>query len=188
MGIRCADHVTPLYPQKLALTSPTGGGRGLRPRNLVLVYELVTIDTDFIDARFNYETWFSVVSVSQEFSTLQYSPAKEIGLCVHCFSTNPRKRYLNRPKLNFQEVILFLGGPGSSVVIATDYGLDVLGSNPDGARFSAVQTGPGAHPAFCTIGIGSFPRVESSRVVPLTPHPLLVLGSKNRVKLYLYSP
>ena len=27
MGIRCADHVTPLYPQKLALTSPTGGGR-----------------------------------------------------------------------------------------------------------------------------------------------------------------
>ena len=26
MGTRCADHVTPLYPQKLALTSPTGGG------------------------------------------------------------------------------------------------------------------------------------------------------------------
>ena len=27
MGNRCADHVTPLYPQKLALTLPTGGGR-----------------------------------------------------------------------------------------------------------------------------------------------------------------
>jgi len=26
VGIRCADHVTPLYPQKLALTSPTSGG------------------------------------------------------------------------------------------------------------------------------------------------------------------
>ena len=26
MGIRCADHVTPLYPQKLALASLTGGG------------------------------------------------------------------------------------------------------------------------------------------------------------------
>ena len=26
VGIRCADHVTPLYPQKLVLTSPTGGG------------------------------------------------------------------------------------------------------------------------------------------------------------------
>ena len=29
MGNRCADHVTPLYPQKLALTSPTGGGRSV---------------------------------------------------------------------------------------------------------------------------------------------------------------
>ena len=29
MGIRCADYVTPLYPQKLALTSPTGGGRSV---------------------------------------------------------------------------------------------------------------------------------------------------------------
>jgi hypothetical protein len=29
VGIRCADHVTPLYPQKLVLTSPTGGGRSV---------------------------------------------------------------------------------------------------------------------------------------------------------------
>ena len=29
VGIRCADHVTPLYPQTLALTSPTGGGRSV---------------------------------------------------------------------------------------------------------------------------------------------------------------
>ena len=29
MGTRCADHVTPLYRQKLALTSPTGGGRSV---------------------------------------------------------------------------------------------------------------------------------------------------------------
>ena len=29
MGIRCADHVTPLYPQKLSLTSPTVGGRSV---------------------------------------------------------------------------------------------------------------------------------------------------------------
>ena len=29
MGTRCADHVKPLYPQKLALTSPTGGGRSV---------------------------------------------------------------------------------------------------------------------------------------------------------------
>jgi len=29
VGTRCADHVTPLYPQKLALTSPTGGCRSV---------------------------------------------------------------------------------------------------------------------------------------------------------------
>jgi hypothetical protein len=29
VGIRCANHVTPLYPQKLALTSPTCGGRSV---------------------------------------------------------------------------------------------------------------------------------------------------------------
>jgi len=29
VGTRCADHVTPLFPHKLALTSPTGGGRSV---------------------------------------------------------------------------------------------------------------------------------------------------------------
>jgi len=38
--------------------------------------------------------------------------------------------------------------------------------------FSApVQTGPGAHPASCTMGTGSFPGVKSVRGVTLTPHP-----------------
>jgi hypothetical protein len=29
LGIRCTDHVTCIYPQKLALTSPTSGGRSV---------------------------------------------------------------------------------------------------------------------------------------------------------------
>jgi hypothetical protein len=60
---------------------------------------------------------------------------------------------------------------------------------PVGARFSApVQTGPGAHPAFCTMGTGSFPggRMRPSR--DADPHPLLVPKSKNRVELYFFSP
>ena len=69
-----------------------------------------------------------------------------------------------------------VGGPGSSVGMATGY-------EPDGpriesrwgARFSApVQSGPGAHPASCTMGTGSFPGVKSGRGVTLTPHPLLL--------------
>ena len=60
-------------------------------------------------------------------------------------------------------------GPGSSVGIATDYGLDGPGSNPGGE-----ETGPGVHPASCTMGTGSFPGVTCGRGVGLTTHPLLV--------------
>ena len=44
MRIRCADHVTPLYPQKLALTSPNGGGRSVgivRSRTKATEFSLV---------------------------------------------------------------------------------------------------------------------------------------------------
>jgi hypothetical protein len=83
--------------------------------------------------------------------------------------------------LHFAMRTLVCGGPGSSVGIATGYGLDGPGGRiPVGARFSApVQTGRGAHPASCTMGTGSFPGVESGRGVTLTPHPLLVPRSKN---------
>jgi hypothetical protein len=71
-----------------------------------------------------------------------------------------------------------------------------------GARFFAsVQTGPGAHPASCTMGTGSFPgekrpglgadhppllapRSRKSRVIPLLP--LWAFGSVTGY-LYLYS-
>ena len=72
--------------------------------------------------------------------------------------------------------LLLIRGPGSSVGIVTVYGLDGPGIESRwGARFSApVQTGPGAHPASCTMGTGSFPGVKSGRGVTLTPHLLLV--------------
>jgi hypothetical protein len=72
------------------------------------------------------------------------------------------------------------GGPGSSVGIATTYGLDGPGIESRwGARFSApVQTGPEAHPASCAMGTGSFPGVRCGRGVRLTPNPLLVQRSK----------
>ena len=63
--------------------------------------------------------------------------------------------------------------PGSPVGKATDYGLDGPRIESGGARFSAVQTGSGDHPASCTMGSGSFPGVESVRGVTLTPHHIL---------------
>jgi len=64
-------------------------------------------------------------------------------------------------------------GSGRVVDIATVYGLDGPGIESRwGSRFSAmVQTGPGAHPALCTMGTGSFPEVENGHDVNLTPHP-----------------
>ena len=49
-------------------------------------------------------------------------------------------------------------------MLATDYGLDGPGSNPGGDEITApVQTGPGAHAASYTMGIGSFPGVKCGR-------------------------
>jgi len=84
-------------------------------------------------------------------------------------------------------------GPGSVVGIATGYGLDGPGSNSGGggggARFSApVQNGPGAHPASCTMGTGSFPGVQSGRGVTLTPHPLLMPWSRKSRAIPLHPP
>jgi hypothetical protein len=65
-------------------------------------------------------------------------------------------------------------GPGSSVDIATDYGLDGPGIETRCERdFPPVQIGPGAHPASCKMGTGSFPGVKFGRGVLLTTHPLL---------------
>ena len=72
--------------------------------------------------------------------------------------------------------LLYTCGPGTSVGIATGYQLN--GPRIEfrwGARFSSpVQTGPGAHPASCTMGTGTFPGVKSGRGVTLTNHSVLM--------------
>jgi len=57
-----------------------------------------------------------------------------------------------------------------------------------GARFSVpVQTGPGAHPAYYTMGIGSFPGVKRpGRGVDHPPTSSTEV--KEKVEVYLYSP
>jgi hypothetical protein len=66
------------------------------------------------------------------------------------------------------------GGPGSSVGIATGYGLDGPGIESRWGRdFSHTsRPGPGAHPASCTMRTGSFPGVKrSGRGVDHPPPP-----------------
>jgi len=87
-----------------------------------------------------------------------------------------------------------LVGRDSVVGIATRYGLEVRGMNPEGARFSApVQTGPGAHLASYMMGTGCFPgvkrpgrgvdhpprssaEVKESKVIRLLPPPPFLWG------------
>ena len=45
---------------------------------------------------------------------------------------------------------------------------------PVGQDFPTIQTGPGAHPASCAMGTGSFPGVKYGRGVLVTTNPLLV--------------
>ena len=77
-------------------------------------------------------------------------------------------------------------GRDSSVGIATRYGLEGPGIESRwGARFSApVQTGPEAHPASYTIGIGSLPGVK--RPVRGVDHPPPYSAEvEGRVELYI---
>ena len=67
-------------------------------------------------------------------------------------------------------------------VLPNGYGLEGPGIESRWGEIFRRPDRPGAHPASCTIGSGSFPGVESGR------GPLLVPRSKNRVELYLYSP
>ena len=92
-------------------------------------------------------------------------------------------------KLKLGESIFSQWGRDSSVGIATRYWLDGPGIESRwGARFSApVQTGPGAHPASCTMGTGSFPGVKWPGRGAGHPLPFKCRGHE-RVQLYLYSP
>ena len=101
-----------------------------------------------------------------------FFPQKSVQLIELPFKSDNNNGY-------FTGIPVYIYGPGSSVGIATDYGLDGSGSNPGGENIlPPVQTGPGAHPASCKMGTGSFPRVKCGRGVLLTTHPLLVLRSR----------
>jgi hypothetical protein len=84
---------------------------------------------------------------------------------------------------------IFTYGPGRSVGVASGYGLNGPGIEFRlGARYYAhVQTGPGAHPASCTMGAGSFlgvkrPGRDADHTLP-SKH-----RGHERVELYLDPP
>jgi hypothetical protein len=80
--------------------------------------------------------------------------------------------------ISLNSLFNIIRGPGSSVGITTDYGLDGSGIESRWRRdFPPFRTGPGAHPVSCTMGTGPFPGVKSGRGVTLTTNPLPALSS-----------
>jgi hypothetical protein len=70
--------------------------------------------------------------------------------------------------------LLWLDGPGFKSCLGGDFS-------------AQVQTDPGAHPASCTVGTGSFPGVKRpGRGIDHPPR--FIAEVKERVELYLYSP
>ena len=68
---------------------------------------------------------------------------------------------LSDDSITLLSIHLWLGGPGSSVGIATELRAGRSGIEFQWGRdFPPVQTYPGARPASCTMGTGSFPGVE----------------------------
>jgi hypothetical protein len=65
MRIRRTDHATPLYPQKLALTSPTSGGRS-RTKATELLFVVMMVSMVFL---------FSIQVSSFQFSSCHTQPS-----------------------------------------------------------------------------------------------------------------
>jgi len=87
-------------------------------------------------------------------------------------------------------IILYynISGPGSSVGITTDYGLEGPGSNPGGDeifRPSRLVLGPTQPPVQWVPGLSRGYRRPERGADPSTPSSVEVL---ERVELYLYSP
>ena len=80
------------------------------------------------------------------------------NIMLECSDLQKLSSYILYHIENIMKDTVLCGGRDSSVGIATRYELDGPGDRiPVGARFSApVQIGPGAHPASCTKGNGSF--------------------------------
>jgi hypothetical protein len=108
--------------------------------------------------RFSFSTYyFNLLNTTLYAAFQKLFP---VNLILFDLTLSVKETFSNRLS-EFHVEYVASNGPGSVVGIATGYELDGPRDRiPVGSRYSApVQTGPGAHPASCTIGTGPFPGV-----------------------------
>jgi hypothetical protein len=77
VGIRCADQVTPHYPQKLALISPTGGGRSVGiVRGLRSIAHSIICTVRLFRGKMHSD-WFNGIEIFQG----RWQHAEKVGYC-----------------------------------------------------------------------------------------------------------
>jgi hypothetical protein len=142
------------------------------------------IASKFLD-RFQHTTWRfdfpNFLSISRTI-VIYINPCRLLSFSLQNDSFSNLTYFL------LSEPFIFMGRD-ISVSIATRYGLAGPGIESRwGARFSApVQTDPGAHPASCTMGTGSYPGAERPRS-GFDHQPPSSAEVKERVELYFSSP
>ena len=86
MGIRRADHVTPFYPQNLALTSLTGGGRSVgivRSRTKATEFIMIlciSLSLPFVSS--DVPCYISLIGVTHGRSITFFIPR----MCFNCYA------------------------------------------------------------------------------------------------------
>ena len=111
---------------------------------------------------------------------------------IHILQENnvylPKLYYLILFDIQYFDAVRTSTAPGSSVGIATGYGLAGLRSNPGvGENFRTCPDRPWGLPRLLYNGYRVFPGVKSGWSVTLTSHPFQCPGH-GRVEIYRYSP
>ena len=111
MGTRCADNVIPLYPKKLALTSPTGGGRSVgivRSRTKATEYMVYVyfsrISTGVVDLGLLCKG-FSITHGHTIFVKIHLDKWSALRRDLYLISHNTHKRQISMPTAGFENTI-----------------------------------------------------------------------------------